>query len=59
MVEYYTANAALPEALSAREVASVTAFLCSPLASGITGTTIYVDKGYHAMGMAVAGVEGL
>jgi enoyl-[acyl-carrier protein] reductase I len=59
MVEYYTANAALPERLAAREVATVTAFLCSPLASGITGTTIYVDKGYHAMGMAVAGVEGL
>ncbi len=59
MVEYYTANAALPEMLTAREVGTVTAFLCSPLASGITGTTIYVDKGYHAMGMAVAGVEGL
>jgi len=59
MVAYYTANAALPELLSAREVAAVTAFLCSPLASGITGTTIYVDKGYHSMGMAVAGVEGL
>jgi len=29
------------------------------LASGITGTTIYVDKGYHSMGMAVNGVEGL
>lgn len=59
MVAYYTANAALPELLSAREVAAVTAFLCSPLASGITGTTIYVDKGYHSMGMAVSGVEGL
>jgi enoyl-[acyl-carrier protein] reductase I len=35
------------------------AFLLSPLASGITGSTIYVDKGYHAMGMAVAGPEGL
>ena len=23
------------------------------LGSGITGTTIYVDKGYHAMGMSV------
>ena len=32
---------------------TATAFLCSPLASGITGTTLYVDKGYHAMGMAV------
>lgn len=59
MVEYYTANAALPELLTAREVGAVAAFLCSPLASGITGTTVYVDKGYHAMGMAVAGVEGL
>lgn len=59
MVEYYTANAALPQLLTAQEVGAVTAFLCSPLASGITGTTIYVDKGYHAMGMAVAGVEGL
>jgi enoyl-[acyl-carrier protein] reductase I len=28
--------------------------MCCPLASGITGTTLYVDKGYHAMGMAVA-----
>src|SRR5207249_4133491 len=28
-------------------------FLASPLGSGITGTTIYVDKGYHAMGAAV------
>ncbi|HTR19238.1 MAG TPA: enoyl-[acyl-carrier-protein] reductase [Gemmatimonadales bacterium] len=59
MVAYYTANAALPEELSAREVGAAGAFLSSPLASGITGATIYVDKGYHSMGMAVAGVEGL
>ena len=30
------------------------AFLCSPLAAGITATTVYVDKGYHAMGMAAS-----
>jgi enoyl-[acyl-carrier protein] reductase I len=59
MVDYYTANAPLPEPLSAWEVATTAAFLLSPLASGITGATIYVDKGYNAMGMAVAGVEGL
>jgi enoyl-[acyl-carrier protein] reductase I len=59
MVDYYTANAPLPEPLAAREVGTVGAFLCSSLAAGITGTTIYVDKGYHTMGMAVAGVEGL
>jgi enoyl-[acyl-carrier protein] reductase I len=59
MVEYYAANAALNEALTAREVATTAAFLASVLGSGITGTTIYVDKGYHAMGMAVAEGEGL
>ena len=32
-------------------VGLVAAFLCSPLASGITGETLHVDKGYHAMGM--------
>ncbi len=54
MVEYYTANAPLPETLAAREVGTVGAFLCSPLASSITDATIYVDKGYHAMGVAVS-----
>ena len=53
MVEYYAANAPLCEPLTAREVGTTAAFLASPLGSGITGTTIYVDKGYHAMGMAV------
>jgi len=54
MVKYCTANSPIPEELSAREVGTTAAFLCSPLASGITGSTVYVDKGYHAMGMAVA-----
>src|SRR5215467_3126231 len=53
MIEYCRANSPLPEALLAREVGDVAAFLASPLASGITGTTIYVDKGQHAMGIAV------
>lgn len=53
MIDYYAANAPLAEPLSATEVATAAAFLVSPLASGITGTVLYVDKGYHAMGMAV------
>jgi enoyl-[acyl-carrier protein] reductase I len=53
MIDYARANSPLPEALEAREVGSVAAFLCSPLASGITGSVLYVDKGYHAMGKAV------
>jgi len=55
MVEYYAANAPLTEPLTAGEVGTTAAFLASPLASGITGATIYVDKGYHAMGVAVTG----
>jgi enoyl-[acyl-carrier protein] reductase I len=53
MVEYVSANAPLTDKLTAEEVGRAAAFLCSPLASGITGNTVYVDKGYHAMGMAV------
>src|SRR5207245_581989 len=53
MVEYYAANSPLTEPLTAREVGTTAAFLASPLGSGITGTTIYVDKGYHSMGAAV------
>ena len=51
MVDYYAANAALPEATAAEDVGHAAAFLCSPLASGITGETLHVDKGYHIMGM--------
>ena len=53
MVDYVGKNAPLTDHLTADEVGAATAFLCSPLASAITGTTVYVDKGYHAMGMAV------
>jgi enoyl-[acyl-carrier protein] reductase I len=51
MVDYVSANAPLTEPLTAREVATTAVFLASPLASGITGSTVYVDKGYHVMGM--------
>lgn len=51
MVDYYAENTPLGEANTADEVGLAAAFLCSPLASGITGETLHVDKGYHAMGM--------
>jgi len=53
MIDYAKRNTPLPEAITAQEVGSTAAFLCSPLASGITGSTVYVDKGYHAMGIAI------
>lgn len=53
MVEYCKKNSPLTDPVTADEVGATAAFLCSPLASGITAATVYVDKGYHAMGMAV------
>jgi enoyl-[acyl-carrier protein] reductase I len=52
MIDYCKRTSPLTDAVSATEIGNTAAFLASPLASGITGTTIYVDKGYHAMGVA-------
>lgn len=52
-IRYAAANSPLPETLTAEEVANTAAFLLSPLGSGITGTVVFVDKGYHTMGKAV------
>ncbi len=53
LIDYSRQNAPLPEDVSGEEVAASVAFLSSALASGITGTTLYVDKGLHAMARAV------
>lgn len=37
--------------ITADEVGNAAAFLCSELASGITGEVVHVDAGYHAVGM--------
>jgi enoyl-[acyl-carrier protein] reductase I len=55
MVEYCAKNTPIPEPLEASEVGAAMTWLCSPMASAVTGVTLYVDKGYHAMGMAVEG----
>lgn len=55
MIAYTQANSPLTRALTATDVGNTAAFLCSPMAAGITGTVVYVDNGYHAMGMGVEG----
>jgi enoyl-[acyl-carrier protein] reductase I len=58
MIAHAAKNSPLPEPIHADEVGTTATFLCSPLASGITGTTVYVDKGYHAMGVPVDAPSG-
>jgi enoyl-[acyl-carrier protein] reductase I len=55
MIRYTSQNSPLPRPIDASDVGSTAAFLCSPLARAITGSVVYVDNGYHAMGMAVVG----
>jgi enoyl-[acyl-carrier protein] reductase I len=59
MIRYCEANSPLPRRLQAEEVGATAAFLASPLGAAITGSVVYVDNGYHAMGMAVSstGIE--
>jgi enoyl-[acyl-carrier protein] reductase I len=51
MLEHVEENAPLRRSVTIDEVGNVGAFLCSDLASGITGEITYVDAGYNILGM--------
>jgi enoyl-[acyl-carrier protein] reductase I len=51
MIKYAADRSPLPRPIEAEEVANAAAFLCSPLASGISGHVLYVDCGYNVMGV--------
>ena len=51
MLEHVEENAPLRKNVSIEEVGNAAAFLCSDLASGITGEITYVDAGYNIVGM--------
>ncbi|MDN3504166.1 MAG: enoyl-[acyl-carrier-protein] reductase [Rhabdochlamydiaceae bacterium] len=53
MIEYSKANAPLQTEMTPDDVGASATFLCSDLAQSITGTILFVDKGMHAMGLAV------
>ncbi|MDX1455021.1 MAG: enoyl-ACP reductase [Gammaproteobacteria bacterium] len=53
MLDHVAKVAPMRRNVSQEEVGNVAAFLCSDLASGITGDIIYVDNGFHNIGMAL------
>ena len=50
-IDYAAKRSPLPRAIEPDEVANATVFLCSPLASAVTGHTLFVDCGYNEMGV--------
>jgi len=52
MMQYYEKVVPLGRGVTISEVGNAGAFLCSDLASGITGEIMYVDAGFNMMGMS-------
>jgi enoyl-[acyl-carrier protein] reductase I len=50
-ITYAAERSPLPRGIEPEEVANATVFLCSPLASAISGHTLFVDCGYNVMGV--------
>ena len=51
IIKHVEQSAPLRRNVTIDEVGNTSAFLCSSLASGITGEVIYVDAGYHTSGL--------
>ena len=51
MLDHVDENAPLRRSITIDEVGNVGAFLCSDLASGVTGEITHVDAGYNILGM--------
>ncbi|HEV8700755.1 MAG TPA: enoyl-ACP reductase [Candidatus Polarisedimenticolia bacterium] len=51
MLQIVRERSPLPRNTEPAEVGDAALFLCSPLSRGITGEVLFVDNGYHIMGM--------
>src|SRR5204862_4781444 len=51
MIKLHAERAPLRKAVDIDEVGDATLFLLSPLSRGITGEVVYVDGGYHILGV--------
>ncbi len=54
MMDYYEKMSPLGRGVTIEEVGNAAAFLCSDLASGITGEILYVDGGFNSVGFSQA-----
>lgn len=52
MMSYYEKSVPLGRGVTIEEVGNAGAFICSDLASGITGEVLYVDAGFNMVGMS-------
>ncbi|MFO0881679.1 MAG: SDR family oxidoreductase [Gemmataceae bacterium] len=51
MIDYAAERSPLPRGIKPEEVGDACVYLCSPLASAVTGQVLYVDCGYNVMGV--------
>lgn len=49
-IDHTAERSPLRRGIEPQDVADAVLFLCSPMARNITGSTVYVDAGFHAMG---------
>jgi enoyl-[acyl-carrier protein] reductase I len=55
MLAHVAATAPIQRNVTIEDVGNAAAFLCSDLAAGISGEVLYVDGGFHTVGMSFAG----
>lgn len=51
MLDHIASKSPMRRNVTSPEVGDTCLFLCSPMSRGITGSTIFVDAGYHIMGV--------
>jgi len=58
MLSHVAATAPIKRNVTIDDVGNAAAFLCSDLAAGISGEVLYVDGGYHTVGMSFPSDDG-
>ena len=51
ILDHIATHSPLRRNITTEDVGKACLFLCSDMSSGVTGTTLYVDSGYHIMGV--------